>query len=85
MHWLTHFGTVALPQYDVQYNNGPAPVLTATAALIGGGTYDGYGTGIARQRYPYNLRYGCSVVGVCTPSCGAPRRAARLANGPGRG
>lgn len=72
MNWLTHFGTTALPQYDVQFPNGPAPVVTASVALVGGGTFDGYGTGIARQRYPVNLRYQCSVVG--------PAQATALAN-----
>lgn len=63
MYWLTHFGTTALPQYDAAFSIGPAPADVATVGLAGGGVYDAYGTGTARQRYPIQLRYACSVVG----------------------
>ena len=64
MYWLTHFGTTALPQYDAAFSIGPAPAEVATAGLVGGGVYDAYGTGRARQKYPLALRYACSVVNV---------------------
>lgn len=63
MHWLTHFGTLPLPQYDVQWNAGPAPAAEQAVALVGGGAYDPYGTGVSPQRYPNQIRYQCSVVG----------------------
>lgn len=61
MHWLTQFGTLALPQYEAQFSNAPAPVAQATVALIGGGAYDAYGSDVARQRYPALLSYACVV------------------------
>lgn len=63
MYWLTRFATTALPQYDVQFSNGTAPADIATVGLVGGGVYDAYGTGVTRQRYPFQLRYQCSAVG----------------------
>jgi hypothetical protein len=62
MYWLTHFGTTALPQYDAAFSIGPAPADVATVGLIGGGVFDAYGTGVARQRFPLQMRYACSVV-----------------------
>lgn len=63
MHWLTHFGSIDLPQYDVNFNAGPAPAALTVVQLVGGGTYDADGTTSSRQRYPLALRYGCTVVG----------------------
>lgn len=64
MYWLTHFGTTALPQYDSAFSIGPAPADEAMVGLVGGGVFDAYGTGRARQKYPLGLRYNCSVVGA---------------------
>lgn len=63
MHWLTRFGTLDLPQYDVAFNAGPAPADIATVGLVGGGAFDPYGAGAAPQKYPYQIRYSCAVVG----------------------
>lgn len=63
MYWLTRFGTQNLSQYNVQFNAGPAPAEAAAVALVGGGTFDPYGTGVAPQRYPFSIRYQCAYVG----------------------
>lgn len=64
MHWLTSFGTLDLPQYDVNFNAGTAPAQLAVSQLIGGGVYDTHGTGRAPQRYPRLISYPCTVVGT---------------------
>lgn len=64
MYWLTRFGTVELPQYDQQFNAGPAPADSAAVALVGGGTFDAFGTGVAPQRYPIEMRLSCTVVNI---------------------
>lgn len=63
MYWLTTFGATPLPQYDVAFSVGPAPAIAQTVDLPGGGVFDASGTGVARQKYPFQLRYACSVVG----------------------
>jgi hypothetical protein len=61
MHWLTEFGTTELPQLDVIFPNGTAPVVFDPVALPGGGVFDALGTGRARPRYPFALQYDCYV------------------------
>ena len=63
MYWLTRFGLTPLSQYDVQFSNATAPADIATVGLVGGGVYDAYGTGAARQKYPFQMRYQCTAVG----------------------
>lgn len=62
MYWLTSFGTLDLPQYDVNFNAGTAPAELGAVQLIGGGVYDAYGTTRAPQKYPKLITYPCTMV-----------------------
>ena len=64
MYWLTSFGTLDLPQYDVNFNAGTAPAELGAVQLIGGGVYDSYGTTRAPQKYPKLITYPCTIVGT---------------------
>lgn len=62
MYQLTRFGSTLLPLTDMTLNTGTAPADVAAVGLVGGGTFDAYGSGVAPQKFPYDLRYVCTVV-----------------------
>lgn len=81
MEWLTRFGSIYLPQYDVNFNAGTAPAQLAVTQLYGGGIFDTHGLGRSPQRYPKLITYPCTVVGSSTLEARTAIRQLRAAIG----
>ena len=62
MYDLIRFGPIFLPQYDVNFNAGPAPAPLATVLLLGGGVYDAHGSSRSPQQYPLLVSYPCTII-----------------------